>query len=212
MGAAIKITCMDHSAAELRAVAAQCIDAEQTRRLLAIAMVLDDAPRADAARQTGMDRQTLCDWVHRYNEAGIHGLVSRKAPGAAPKLTQAQMAELRELVIAGPDPDVHKVIRWRCVDLCAEVARRFSVTVPERTIGKWLRKLKLTRLQPRPHHPKKDAAAQEAFKKRARIGGPPVAVETDCAIVGPRGAAEKFLVDLTPQKNVVHGLLRTCEW
>jgi transposase len=165
MGAAIKITCMDHSAAELRAVAAQCIDAEQTRRLLAIAMVLDDAPRADAARQTGMDRQTLCDWVHRYNEAGIHGLVSRKAPGAAPKLTQAQMAELRELVIAGPDPDVHKVIRWRCVDLCAEVARRFSVTVPERTIGKWLRKLKLTRLQPRPHHPKKDAAAQEAFKK-----------------------------------------------
>ena len=165
MSAAIKITCMDHSAAELRAVAAQCIDADKTRRLLAIAMVLDDAPRADAARQTGMDRQTLCDWVHRYNEAGIHGLVSRKAPGAAPKLTQAQMAELRELVIAGPDPDVHKVIRWRCVDLCAEVTRRFSVTVPERTIGKWLRKLKLTQLQPRPHHPKKDAAAQEAFKK-----------------------------------------------
>ncbi len=52
------------------------------------------------------------------------------------------------------------------MDLRAEVARRFSVTVPERTIGKWLRKLKLTRLQPRPFHPKKDLAAQEAFKKR----------------------------------------------
>jgi transposase len=75
------------------------------------------------------------------------------------------MAELRVLVIAGPDPKTHKVIRWRCVDLRAEVARRFAVTVPERTIGKWLRKLKLTRLQPRPHHPKADAAAQEAFEK-----------------------------------------------
>jgi hypothetical protein len=75
------------------------------------------------------------------------------------------MAELRELVIAGPDPKIHKVIRWRCLDLRQEVARRFSVIVPERTIGKWLRKLKLTRLQPRPYHPKKDAAAQEAFKK-----------------------------------------------
>ena len=212
MSAAIKITRMDYTAAELRAVAARCSDGGQTRRLLAIAMILDGASRLDAARQAGMDRQTLRDWVHRYNEAGIHGLVSRKAPGAAAKLTEAQMAELRELVIAGPDPDVHKVIRWRCVDLCAEVTRRFSVTVPERTIGKWLRKLKLTQLQPRPHHPKKDAAAQEAFKKRARIGGPPVAVETDCAIVDARGAAEKFLVDLTPQKNVVHGLLRTCEW
>ena len=212
MSAAIKITRMDYTAAELRAVAARCSDGGQTRRLLAIAMILDGASRLDAARQAGMDRQTLRDWVHRDNEAGIHGLVSRKAPGAAAKLTEAQMAELRELVIAGPDPDVHKVIRWRCVDLCAEVTRRFSVTVPERTIGKWLRKLKLTQLQPRPHHPKKDAAAQEAFKKRARIGGPPVAVETDCAILSRRGAAEEFLVDLTPSKNVVHGPLRTCEW
>jgi Winged helix-turn helix len=32
-------------------------------------------------------------------------------------------------------------------------------------MGKWLRKLKLTRLQPRPHHPKKVAEAQETFKK-----------------------------------------------
>jgi hypothetical protein len=71
MSAAIKITCIDYTAAELRAVAAKCIDADKTRRLLAIAMLLDGAPRLDAARQTGMDRQTLRDWVHRYNEAGL---------------------------------------------------------------------------------------------------------------------------------------------
>jgi transposase len=165
MGTAIRIIREDHTAAELRALAAKSDDADQVRRLLAIAMIHDGASRLDAARQAGMDRQTLRDWVHRYNEAGIDGLVSRKPPGASPKLTQAQMAELREVVIAGPDPQTHKVIRWRCVDLREEVARRFSVTVPERTIGKWLRKLKLTQLQPRPYHPKKDAAAQEAFKK-----------------------------------------------
>jgi hypothetical protein len=75
------------------------------------------------------------------------------------------MKELRGLVLAGPDPETHKVVRWRCLDLRAEVARRFSVTVPERTIAKWLRKLRLTRLQPRPFHPKRDEAAQQAFKK-----------------------------------------------
>src|SRR5271165_5429874 len=164
MGAAVKVTRMDHTAQELRALAAKSKDTAQARRLLAIAMVLEGASRLDAARQAGMDRQTLRDWVHRYNDAAIEGLISRVAPGAAPKLTEAQMAELRELVIAGPDPKTHKVIRWRCVDLRAEVSRRFAVTVPERTIGKWLRKLNLTRLQPRPYHPKKDAAAQEAFK------------------------------------------------
>ena len=198
MGAAIGITRTDHTPAALRGLAAKCDDAGKTRRLLAIAMILDGASRFKAARQAGMDRQTLRDWVHCYNEAGIHGLVSRKAPGAIPKLTQTQMAELRDLVIAGPDRKVHKVVRWRCVDLRAEVTKRFSVTVPERTIGKWLRKLKLTQLQPRPHHPKKDADAQEAFKKRARIGAPPMAVETGRAILNERGAAEGFLVDLTP--------------
>lgn len=165
MGTAVAITRMDHSAAELRALSTKSEDAAKARRLLAIAMVLDETSRLDAARLTGMDRQTLRDWVHRYNEAGTDGLVSRKPPGATPKLTAAQMTELRELVIAGPDPKTHKVIRWRCVDLCAEIARRFAVSVPERTIGKWLRKLKLTRLQPRPYHPKKDTPAQEAFKK-----------------------------------------------
>jgi len=165
MGAPVTITRTDHTPAELRALAVKSEDADKARRLLAIAMVLEGASRLDAARQTGMDRQTLRDWAHRYNTTGIDGLVSRKPPGAAAKLTPAQMAELREVVIAGPDPKVHKVIRWRCVDLCAEVTRRFKVTVPERTMGKWLGKLGLTRLQPRPYHPKKDAAAQEAFNK-----------------------------------------------
>ncbi len=92
-------------------------------------------------------------------------MASRKAPGATAKLTAAQMAELRDLVLAGPNPEVDKVVRWRCIDLCGQVEKRFAVVVCERTMGKWLHKLGLTRVQPRPRHPKKDEAAQEAFKK-----------------------------------------------
>jgi|LakMenEpi03Aug12_release.lakeMendotaPanAssembly.Ray.scaffolds.fasta_scaffold463842_1 transposase len=168
MGSAVSITRTDHDAAELRRRARRTSSPSQARRLLAIAMILDGASRLDAARQAGMDRQTLRDWVLRYNAGGIDALSSRKPPGTAARLTKAQMDELRDLVVKGPDPKVHKVIRWRCVDLRAEVQRRFAVTVCERTIGKWLRKLRLARLQPRPYHPKKDAAAQEAFKKLQR--------------------------------------------
>jgi transposase len=165
MGVAVEVTRREHSAVELRSAARRCRNAAQTRRILAIALVLEGTSRGEAARQCGMDRQTLRDWVHRYNEAGIPGLLSRKQRGRTPKLTERQMAELRELVLAGPDPEIHKVVRWRCLDLRGEVARRFSVDVPERTIGKWLGKLDLTRLQPRPYHPKKDTAEQDAFKK-----------------------------------------------
>lgn len=128
-------------------------------------MVLEGGTRTEAAEQNGMDRQTLRDWVHRYNDAGVEGLKSRRSPGPKPTLTAEQMAELKALVIQGPDLEVHKVVRWRCGDLRQEVARRFTVTVHESTIGKWLRQLDMTRLQPRPFHPNKDAEAEVAFKK-----------------------------------------------
>ena len=161
-------------------------------------MVLEGAPRTEAATCNGMDRQTLRDWVHRYNDGGVDALKSRESPGRTPYLTATQMAELRQLVVDGPDLATDKVVRWRIADLRSVVKRRFSVDVHPSTVGTWLHQLRLTRLQPRPVHPKKDPAAETAFKKRARIGDPPVAVETDLAILTRRGAAELFLVDLTP--------------
>ncbi len=165
MGLPINLTRTDHSAADFRAAAARSRDSGQARRLLALAMVLEGASRTEAAEQSGMQRQTLRDWVHRYNAEGIAGLKSGHGPGQPAALTVDQMAELKALVLQGPDPAKHGVVRWRCADLRREVARRFTVEVAERTIGKWLRKLGLKRLQPRPFHPKKDEAAQTAFKK-----------------------------------------------
>jgi transposase len=146
-------------------MSAKCRDGSQVRRLLAVALVLEGRPRSEAAALNGMDRQTLCDWVHRYNADGVDGLQSRKSPGKAPRLSPEQKAELRELVITGPDVAVTKVVRWRCTDLQAEVARRWSIEVHASTIGRWLGELGLTRLQPRPVHPQKDPAAETTFKK-----------------------------------------------
>jgi transposase len=169
MSRAITITRTECTAEELRAFAAKSRDGAQVRRLLALALVLEGHSRTEASERSGMDRQTLRDWVHRYNAEGIEGLKSSHGPGQPPALTAAQMTELKALVLKGPDPEKDGVVRWRCVDLRGEVARRFTVDVTERTIGKWLRKLDLTRLQPRPFHPKKDEAAQETFKKTSPV-------------------------------------------
>src|SRR5512144_2266835 len=92
----------DWDAVRVREAARSAGDAGQVRRLLAIAAVYDGMSRAAAATLGGMDRQTLRDWVHRFNAAGPSGLVDRKAPGAAPRLTPDQEAELTALVEAGP--------------------------------------------------------------------------------------------------------------
>ena len=165
MGAPLEVTRTDYTVQELRGLSRRCSDGDQVRRILAIAMVLEGRPRTEAAEFNGMDRQTLRDWVHRYNAIGVAGLKSRRSPGRPPSLTPLQRAELLDLVIAGPDREVHGVVRWRCVDLRAEIERRFSITVHENTVGRWLHELRLTRLQPRPVHPQKDPEAEEAFKK-----------------------------------------------
>jgi transposase len=165
MGQPVEITRTEHSAAELRVLAVKVKDAEVVRRLLALALVLEGHSREAAARTNGMDRQTLRDWVHRYNGGGVAGLRSGAGGGPAPKLNASQMEELRTIVINGPDPERNRVVRWRRADLCEEVARRWSVSVCEQTVGKWLRQLGMTRLQPRPVHPKKDLEAEIAFKK-----------------------------------------------
>lgn len=165
MGVALEITRTEHTSSELRALSTRCADGAQVRRILALALVLEGRSRTEAAELNGMDRQTLRDWVHRYNGAGIGGLKSRRQPGRSPALSELQRAELLDLVVKGPDPAIDGVVRWRCVDLQAEVERRFSVKVHENTIGRWLHELGLTRLQPRPYHPKKDAGAAAAFKK-----------------------------------------------
>jgi transposase len=170
MGRAVEITRRDLLASDLRAAAVRSEDGRVACRLLAIARLLEGTSRREAAESCGMERQTLRDWVHRYNDQGIGGLSDCPRSGRPPALSAAQQAELKELVIAGPDPQRDGVVRWRCLDLRAVIAERYAVTMHERTVGKWLRRLDLTRLQPRPYHPKQDAVAQEAFKKLRCFG------------------------------------------
>src|ERR1700758_3510745 len=136
--AAIEITRKDLTAKELRAASAKASDAKAARRMLAIALVLEGKDRKTAAETCGMDRQTLRDWVHRYNAEGLAGLRSRKPPGPSSKLTAQQETELAALVEAGPDPAQHGVVRWRRIDLRDEIARRFDVTLHERSVARCL--------------------------------------------------------------------------
>ena len=92
----------------------------------------------------GMDRQTLRDWVHRYNAEGLGGLRDRPLPGRQPLLRAEQMQELATIVEIGPDPVADGVVRWRRIDLCAVVEGRFGIQLAVRTMGEILRRLGFT--------------------------------------------------------------------
>lgn len=162
---AVPIEREDYDAAGLRKLAARAEDANAARRLLAIALVLEGASRTDAARAGGMDRQTLRDWVHRYNAGGPEALSNRRAPGREPRLTPEQTEQLITWVEEGPDPETDGVVRWRRRDLAARIQREFGVTLAERSVGAILQRLGLRPLSARPRHPKQDPEAVAAHKK-----------------------------------------------
>jgi transposase len=161
----VKVARDDMTARDLRAAAGRVKDGKVARRMLAIALILEGASRKVAAESCGMDRQTLRDWVHRYNDEGIEGLANRGGGGMKPRLTPDQMARLSAWVEAGPDPERDGVVRWRRADLARRIATEFGIELHERTVGTYLAKLGFRRLSVRPEHPNADPAAQVAFKK-----------------------------------------------
>jgi transposase len=160
----------DWDAAQVRAAARAAPDADQVRRLLAIAAVYEGKDRAAAAQIGAMDRQTLRDWVHRFNLAGPDGLIDRKPPGVKRRLTAEQEAELAKLIEDGPAVETDGVVRWRCVDLQQQILARWEISYHERTIGKILRRLGFRHLSARPRHLGQAPAELEAFKKTSPGG------------------------------------------
>ena len=152
---------------ELRRLAKTEGDPRVARRLLAIAAALDGMSREAAARIAGMDRQTLRDWVIRYNRGGPAGLSDHWGDGRPCRLTEGQQATLKAIVLQGPEPEVDGVSTWRLVDLCRIVRERFGVEYDESGLGKLLHRLDLSWQTPWPRHAETDRAAQERFKKGA---------------------------------------------
>ena len=167
MGAAVSLR-EDFGVDELRRLAAKAKDGGQARRLLALAAVRDGLNRTEAARLGGMDRQTLRDWVHRFNQHGPDGLIDVKPSGRPPKLSDEQKEVLRQLVEAGPDRQKDGVARWRCVDLKRVVGQRFGVDLSEVSLGRVLKKLGFSHISARPRHPVQDPQAIATFKKTSR--------------------------------------------
>lgn len=171
MPAAISIR-DDYSARELRQLAARARDADQSRRLLALAAVRDGMRRGEAARIGGMDRQSLRDWVHRFNQDGPEGLVNRPPPGRRSWLSADQLRELAEIVETGPDPHTDGVVRWRRIDLKQVIEERFGVVYAERSISRLLADLGFVHISARPQHPAQKPEVIAAFKKTSPARSP----------------------------------------
>jgi transposase len=134
-------------------------------RMFAIANVLSGMSRGMAAQLAGMERQTLRDWVHRFNAEGIEGLRDRPRSGRPWEIDEAGKKMFCEMVEKGPDPAKDGLVRWRRVDLQKWLKASCGADYHERSVGKLLKRLGYSHTSVRPEHPEADPVMMEDFKK-----------------------------------------------
>jgi transposase len=158
----------DFDAARVRHVARRSADADQVRRLLAVAAIYDGAKRREAAEIGGVTLQIVRDWVLKFNADGPQGLIDRKAPGQPARLNNTHRTALKAVIERGPVPATDGVVRWRLIDLCQWVWDEFEISVSRQTLGRELRAMGYRKLSARPRHHAQAAGAIDAFKKSGR--------------------------------------------
>jgi transposase len=166
MGAPLAIR-TELEAAELRRLARRESDGRVATRLIALANALDGMSREAAARAAGMDRQTLRDWVLRFNAEGVEGLRDAPRPGRPARMSEGQQAAFKALILRGPDPERDGVSAWRVIDLCRLAEQRFGVVYREGGMLRLVKSLGLSWQRTRPRHPLTDTRAQRRFQKGA---------------------------------------------
>jgi len=139
----------DRSPEVLRKLAKTEANARVVRRLLAIADALSGLSRKKAAEAAGMDRQTLRDWVIRYNVHGLDGLYDCWSDGRPPRLEPQERTKLARIVLAGPGSEsgLSAFTRKDLVRICEA---RFGKTFHPASMGRLLRRLGFSRQKARP--------------------------------------------------------------
>ena len=155
----------DFDGAGLRRLAREAKDANQARRLLALATIYDGGSRTDAATIGSVTLQIIRDWAVRFNERGPAGLINTKAPGNPSKLNDEQRQALAKIVDSGPIPAIHGVVRWRRKDLVRWIFEEFAISMDETTVGRELKAMGFAKLSARPRHYAQNEFEVDAFKK-----------------------------------------------
>ncbi len=163
MPAGIAITNTDHTVDDIRALARKCNDSRQSRRLRAIAHLMEgELSRGMTALRARVDRQTLCDWSNRYNAEGPDGLKDRPRSGRSSKLDASRKAEVRHWLEDGPGPGVPA---WTLGLLKERIKVVFGAVMSLEAVRCLVRALGFRKVSPRPLHPKADPQAQEDFRR-----------------------------------------------
>jgi len=157
-----------HTPEQLRRLARHEVKGRVAVRMLAVASAMEDKTAPQVARELGVARRTVQDWVRWYNQGGIDDLHDDGGRGRKPPLDPGEQARLRARLDAGPTDADGGVCTLRGLDVRRILKNEFGKVRCLSSVYELLHAIGYNDLVPRPRHKDADPAAQDAFKKTRR--------------------------------------------
>lgn len=136
---------------------------DEWRRGRAVLRYIEGHRVLDLSNELGVTRGSVNRWLQWYQADGLDGLKTTKSPGAPPRLTEAQRAELVEIVEAGPLAAGYQSGVWTGPMVADVIDERYGVRYHNHHIPRLLHQLGFSVQRPRKRLAKADLAAQATW-------------------------------------------------
>lgn len=140
-------------------------NSRERKRYLAFAHIRDGKSFTETAAAIRINLRTLMNWVKRFKEQGIAGLLDRPGRGAKPCLSLEDRAAFKQSVLELQQKRSGGRIRGS--DVLALMKEKYNVEPTLSTVYNTLKRADLVWITGRSIHPKADVEAQENFKKNS---------------------------------------------
>jgi transposase len=129
------------------------------RRLRAWELAQAGWTQTAIAAALGVSKGAVSQWMKRGREGGRGALLRRKAPGAASKLNQEQIAELADVLAQGAEAYGFRGQVWTHARIAKVVQEKMGVKYHPHHIPRILKKIKWTCQKPRQRASQRDEVA-----------------------------------------------------
>jgi transposase len=132
---------------------------KEARRLQAWHLKQQGWPQRQIAEALGVSQGAVSQWMTRAREGGPEALRRRPPPGAPPRLTPAQLAQLPGLLERGPEAYGFRGQLWTRGRIAAVIQLVFGVSYHPRHVGRLCQAIRWSPQKPARRARQRDDAA-----------------------------------------------------